>query len=347
MLANVWLSRRPFFGCALGFMALGWVPLAGAQATPALQVEQLAEGKDTRAWLTRIHDAPKQRSYTGTFVFSAGGTMSSARIAHYCEGGNQYERIDSLDGPPRQVFRHNDVVHTVWPQSKVVVVEQRDNRSVFPALLLNADEQIFASYEVRSKGSERVAGHDATVIHLKPRDAYRYGYRLWSDSASGLLLRADVLGDRNEVLESSAFSDVAIGVKAQPELVLGAMKRLDGYRVVKSQLNPTRLDEQGWVMRASVPGFREISCFKRPLDGVLAKESSQQPALQVVYSDGMTHVSLFVEPFDGSRHGRQTLAMSGATRTFSRRHADWWITAVGDVPLSTLRAFAEGLDRSR
>lgn len=347
MLALVRLSRRPVLGCTFGALALGWLPFASAQTSTAPGPDQVIEGKDTRAWLMRFHDAPKQRSYAGTFVFSSGGAMSSARVAHYCEGGNQYERIDSLDGPPRQVLRHNDVVHTVWPQSRVVVVEQRDSRSVFPALLLNADDQIFVNYEVRAKGTERVAGHDANVIHLKPRDGYRYGYRLWSDISSGLLLRADVLGERNEVLESSAFSDVAIGIKAQPELVLAAMKKLDGYRVIKSRMTPARLDEQGWVMRASVPGFRQLSCFKRPLDEVSAKAAEQQPALQVVYSDGLTHVSLFIEPFDGGRHGRPSLSVSGATRTFSRRHKDWWITAVGDVPLSTLRLFSEGLDRNK
>ena len=52
------------------------------------------------------------------------------------------------------------------------------------------------------------------MLLLKPRDAYRFGYRLWADQASGLLLRADVLGERGEVLETSAFSDVSIGVQA-------------------------------------------------------------------------------------------------------------------------------------
>ncbi len=338
-----WLPP-PVLVRTLGCMAAVVSTLVGAQ-TSALQMDQVLQAKEARAWLTRIHEAPKQRSFTGTFVFSAGGAMSSARIAHYCEGTNQYERIDALDGPERQVLRHNDVVHTVWPESRSVVVEQRDHRSAFPALLLSPDEQIFANYEVRSKGRERVAGHDANVIHLQPRDGFRYGYRLWSDSESGLLLRADVLDERNEVLESSAFSDVVIGVKARPDMVLDAIKKLDGYKVVKLQLNSTRLDAHGWVMRASVPGFKEISCFTRPLNLPAAKVDLAKPAVQVIYADGLTHVSLFIEPFEGNRHARQVPAVYGATRTFSRRNADWWVTAVGDVPVATLRAFVEGVDR--
>ena len=50
-----------------------------------------------RSWLIRIHEAASHQNFQGTFIVSASGAMSSARIAHYCEGANQFERIDSLD----------------------------------------------------------------------------------------------------------------------------------------------------------------------------------------------------------------------------------------------------------
>ena len=313
---------------------------------------------ETRAWLLRIQEATKKRSFIGTFVFSAGGAMSSARITHYGQGQNQFERVDSLDGPPRQLLRHNDIVHTVWLQSGVVVVEKRDSRFTFPALFLGADEQVFANYEVLGfQGADRIAGHDAKVLLFKPKDQHRYGYRLWFDKVSGLVLRADVVGERNEVLESSAFSEVTIGVKAQPGQVLSAIKKLKSHRSIKVEMTPTTLDAHGLEQRALVPGFKEIRCFERPWaasqeassNGLLpvAEEPSPTKALQVLYSDGLTHVSVFVEPFDAARHGRQVPTFLGATRTFSMRHADWWITAVGDVPLATLRSLALGLQRKK
>lgn len=333
----------------------------GLAQTPVFGPGIAMPDKDTRVWLLRIQEAAKKRNFSGTFVFSAGGAMSSARIAHYAtphaQGQQQFERVDSLDGPPRQLLRHNDTVHTVWPQSGLVVVETRDSGVTFPALLLGADEQVFSNYEVlTAKDSERIAGHEAMVLWLKPKDLHRYGYRLWSDKTTGLLLRADVLGERGEVLESSAFSEVTIGVKAQPEQVLAAIKKLASYRIVKTQMNPTTLEAQGWQSRVLVPGFKEIRCFQRPWGDspdapVYTKNATNNVAsaqtLQVIYSDGLTHVSLFVEPFDGARHSRQVPASIGATRTFSVRQADWWITAVGDVPLQTLRSLALGLQRQR
>ena len=73
---------------------------------------------EVRGWLMRIHEAASRRNFQGTFVVSGGGSVSSARIAHFCEGTNQFERIESLDGQARHVFRHNDVVHTLWPQPR-------------------------------------------------------------------------------------------------------------------------------------------------------------------------------------------------------------------------------------
>ena len=170
-----------------------------------------------RAWLLRIHDAASRRNFQGTFVVSGAGGVASARISHFCEGPNQYERIESLDGRQRKVFRHNDVVQTVWPASHVAMIEQRGMLSSFPALLQAGDDGIAEWYEVRAEGSERVAGHEANVLAIRARDGHRYGYRLWADRASGLLLRAEVVGERGDVLETSAFSDVVIGIRPQPE----------------------------------------------------------------------------------------------------------------------------------
>ena len=146
------------------------------------------------------------------------------------------------------------------------MIEQRGLLSSFPALLHAGDDGIADWYEVTRRGSERVAGHEAHVLAIRARDGLRYGYRLWADHASGLLLRAEVLGERGDVLETSAFSDVVIGIRPQPESVLSAMRKLEGYRVVRPVLTPTQLDAEGWTMRRLAPGFRPVSCVSRQIE---------------------------------------------------------------------------------
>ena len=339
---------RPFSALALAGAVCVTVPSAFAQAS-APAGDAPAQAREVRTWLMRIHEAASHRNFQGTFVVSGGGAVSSARIAHFCEGTSQFERSETLDGQARHVYRHNDVVTTVWPASKTALVEQRNLLAQFPALLQAGDDRIADFYEVRPQGAERVAGHEASVLIVKPRDAYRYGYRLWADQASGLLLRADVIGEHNEVLESSAFSDVAINVKSQPESVLQPMKKLDGYRVLRPVLTPTQLEAEGWALRQPAPGFRQVSCVKRPMDGPAsaAREAAPPQVLQAIYSDGLTYVSVFIEPFDPQRHLRPLLASVGPTQTLMQQQGDWWVTVLGDVPPATLRLFAKGLERSK
>lgn len=342
------LLRLPFF--ALACAVLAFAPLASrAQPNPQANGDPSVDARETKVWLSRIHEAANKRNFQGTVVVSAGGTVASSRIAHFCEGGDQYERIDSLEGQMRHVFRHNDVVHTVWPQSRVAMVEQREDVSSFPALLQRGAERVPEFYEVKPvAGLERVAGRDAQMLLLRPKDASRYGYRLWIDQASGLLLRTEVLNDRNEVLESSAFSDVNIGVKPQLDLVLQPLKKLDGYRVLRPALVPAKLEAEGWLLNTTVPGFRMVSCTKRPFDGPLSpQQGSAAQMLQTIYSDGVTYVSIFIEPFNPERHARPMSAAIGATQTLMRRQGDWWVTVMGDVPATTLRQFSQALERKK
>jgi sigma-E factor negative regulatory protein RseB len=318
--------------------------LAGSTEAPPSTV---AFGADARGWLQRIHNAASQRNYQGTLVVTANGSVSSSRMAHYCEGSQYFERIDMLDGQPQRVYRHNDQVLTLWPASKVARLEQRDAVAFFPAVLSGSEEQLFERYEMLEEGNDRVAGLDAAVFLLRPRDAYRYAQRLWAERGSGLLLRADVLAPEGRVLESAAFSDVTIGVKSQPETVLAPMKNLDGYRVVRSAPQRTALETEGWRLKSPVVGFKQISCVKRSLGyaGNGARSASAE-VLQAIFSDGLTHVSVFIEPFRPERH-RAGEADFGATHTLMQPLGVHWITVMGDVPMGTLKRFAAALERLR
>ena len=334
---------RPLAPLALAFVA--WVNATAAPA--AAPTRQPAPANEVRGWLLRIHDAASHRNFQGTFVVSGGGSVASARISHFYEGPNQYERIESLDGRQRKVFRVNAVVHTVWPASHVAMVEQRGLLNSFPALLQAGDDGLGQWYEVEPEGLDRVAGHEANVLAVRARDGYRYGYRLWADHDSGLLLRVDVIGEHGDVLETSAFSDVAIGVRPQPESIIQAMRRLDGYRIVTPVLTPTALGSEGWAMRRVVPGFKEVSCVSRQIDNPreVSADPAPPPVIQTIYSDGLTYVSVFIEPYRADRHGRPILASLGATQTLTQRQGDWWVTIVGDAPQATLKVFAGALER--
>lgn len=330
----------------LPLFALVAALLAGpaTAAAPAGPVDAKAPlpAAEARRWLARIHAAAYQRNYEGTLVFSADGELSSARVAHFGDGKSSYERVEVLDGRMQQIYRHNDRVHTIWPGSRVVVVEERDPRqsSLRQVIEPRAEEH----YELREQGIDHVAGREVQLLLLSPRDEYRFAQRLWIDRRTGLMLRADVLGPKQQVLESSAFSQIEIGVKAQPHSVLQPMKQVEGYRMVRPVHQGTQLEREGWTLTAPVPGFSLSSCSRRALDPT---DGSAQTTtvMQAVFSDGLTHVSMFVEPLDRERHRQPLLSQVGATHTLMQAHGDAWVTVMGDVPPATLKKFFKALER--
>jgi sigma-E factor negative regulatory protein RseB len=303
---------------------------------------------DARGWLARIRAAAIGRNYQGTMVFTTGSTVSSSRVAHFCVDDQIFERIEALDGQQRQVYRYNDLVHTVWPQAGLAVVERRQASSGLPSATQSIEPRALDQYQLQPEGRDRVAGRVAFVLLLRPRDELRFAQRVWADHETGLILRSDVVGHAQDVLESSAFSEVEIGVRAQPETVLQPIRQLERLRVLRPTQTATQLESQGWTLTQAVPGFELTSCIRRPVDLHAPQQQgagAKAEVTQAVYSDGLTHVSLFIEPLDPARHRREIQARFGATHSLAGRRGAYWVTAMGDVPPITLRRFFDALER--
>jgi sigma-E factor negative regulatory protein RseB len=325
---------------------LGW---ATAQTPPALAVQpQIASsvaGKQERSvseWLMRMHEASRLRNYACTFVvLSNTGSMSSARIWHACEGDLQVERVEALTGAPRSVFRRNQEVVTFLPESRVVRAEKRESLGLFPNLIKSSDSSIPEFYAARRLGADRVAGFEADVVQLAPKDSLRFGYRIWSEKKSGLVIKLQTLDGEGNVLEQAAFSELQLDAPVRADKLSQMMSATEGWRVERSDAVKTTAESEGWRLKSAIAGFKPVSCYKR------SAAASAEGSMQWVFSDGLAAVSLFVEAYDRQRHVREGLFASGATQTLTRRIDDWWLTAVGEVPQQTLKAFALSLERRR
>ncbi len=308
----------------------------------------VAEEASINAWLMRLHEASRHRTYTGTFVVSAAGKMASARIWHVCDGEQQVERVESLSGTPRATFRRNDEVVTFFPESKVAVAESRESLGLFPNLLKSNAAGIGDHYLMKPMGSERIAGLDAAVVQLLPKDTLRYGYRVWSEKRSGLVVQLQTLDVDGRVLEQSAFSELQLDAPVNKAKLVQMMDATDGYRLERRDLQKTTAKAQGWDMVKAVPGFKPMGCYTRPVALLAGASGRAEQTMQWMFSDGLATVSLFVEVFDARRHVREGVTeLGGATHTHTRRLDAWWITAVGEAPAPTLALFVQGLERKK
>lgn len=326
-----WIASGLLCSSLLPALAAGGAaPSSGAAATPTL---------DAAGWIARLNTAATERNYRGTMVYTAAGIVSSSRVAHACTGDQVYERLEALDGHEHRVYRHNDMVQTVWPHKQLVVVEQRSATPGLVSTKRRVEPRALDHYALEAGGSSIVAGRRARVLMLTPRDGLRFTQRLLADEATGLLLRADVLDAGGRMLESSAFSEVEIGVGGNPADVLEGMSP-PGYKVLASKREVVDWTAQGWRLRQDVPGFDLVGCLRRPAFG----RDGETSALQAMFSDGVSFVSLFIEPYSEQTHRRALAAQVGATHTVMQRIGAHWITAMGDVPRETLEQFVGALE---
>ncbi|MCX7256608.1 MAG: MucB/RseB C-terminal domain-containing protein [Polaromonas sp.] len=338
------------FACFFALRALAQPPVQAPLPAPAASTAAAtaAETQSLHDWLREMHAAAKNRSYAGTFVVSSGGAMSSAKIWHVCEGSQQIERIETLSGAPRSTFRHNDQLITFLPEHKVARSEQRQSPSLFLDGFDSADSRIADFYKFKRGGTERVAGVQADVSLLLPRDALRFGYRVWTERKNGLVVKLQTLDADGRVLVQAAFSELQLDAPIKMDKLLLMMNQREGYRLEKPVLLKTTADAQGWTLSVPVAGFKSVSCYKRPASAASAAGAASAAApgeapLQWIFSDGLASVSIFLDLLDPGSELQEASFSMGATQALTRQLDAYRITIIGEVPMATLQLFANGV----
>ncbi|TFV90313.1 transcriptional regulator [Oxalobacteraceae bacterium OM1] len=303
------------------------------------------ETRDAQAWLKKIQSAAQKLNYSGTFVYQQASQFRTSRITHVLDGRSEIEKLEILDGKPREYIRNNDEVICYVPEARTLLVEKRATQELFPALLGNVPADLADYYDVRKGEAARIAGQECQSLVLEPRDKLRYGYKLWADKATGLLLRAQTLNEQHEIVEQISFTQVSIGnierSRARPSYM-----NTQGWHVENAVLGQTNLS--GWSVKSLPPGFKKIREVKRLVSdapaaaGGHASVVAQREVSQIVYSDGLAAISVFVEP--GSQSRTEGSAQQGAMNIVGKRHGDFWLTIVGEVPAAAIRQVANSIE---
>ncbi len=298
---------------------------------------------DPILWLSKISTAAQRLNYTGTFIYQSGKNLETSRITHMVDAGGEHERLEVLDGSPREVIRSNSEVRCVLPDQKTIIIDRAGGQRAFPARLPTSYAGVSENYRVSMGEVSRVAGLDTQLIVLEPRDSLRYGHMLWADVVSGLLLKARTVDEDGEIIEQFAFSDVRIGGEIDPGALKPSYTEDGDWRVINAHGNEVGMSESGWVLAAPLPGYTLKSIVRRPLG------RDRGDILHLVFSDGLAAISVFIEPVepDRLRNGPGALA-SGAINIYRRIVADeHLLTALGEVPLLALQRLGDGIEPVR
>lgn len=292
------------------------------------------------ALLKKIANATRQFNYSGTFVYQHGGKSETSRIVHYVNNaGGEFEKLEALDGPPREVIRNNDQLTCYLPNLKTVIIEQRDTRQL-PVLVPERMSGIVENYTVKLAGNDRVAGYDCNVVMLEPKDNMRYGRSFCAETGSGLPLRTRTINEKRETIESFAFTQLTIGGNFNSDKVKSKYAAISkNWRVDRSALTVSEQKaDAGWVVGHQPAGFRKTTEINRSIAGRHGAVS------HIVLSDGITAVSVFIEAKPKDRVVAQALAHQGAVNIYTRPHAGHVVTVLGEAPAVTIMQIANSLE---
>jgi len=299
----------------------------------ALAAEQPAIAPaDGVALLNRIQQAAQRQNYVGTFVHQQGTQVQSSRVTHVVDRAGEHEKLELMDGQAREFIRNNDDVRCYMPDSKLILIEKRARYDTFPALLTSAPVDVDQYYRLSLEGVDRIAGRNAQLVVLEARDKQRYGYRLWFDKDSYLLLKAQTINEKGLPIEQVAFTNVTIGGTIDVSRVKPTATSTEGWRTETNRMVPVDLAQAGWSVTQPVPGFRKVMEVRRAFGG-------REDIGQMVYSDGLAAISIFIEP--ASPHDSdEGEASKGPINVVTERHGEFWLTVVGDAPAASVRDMA-------
>jgi sigma-E factor negative regulatory protein RseB len=298
-------------------------------------------GETPREWLERTGHAVEALNYSGTLVHLNGEDASVLRIVHRVDNGQVTEKITSQDAG-REIIRDDDAVTCIFPDQRVVLVEGRDGldpaQSPLQGRLPGAAGISDTFYHLAFAGTERIAGRDTRVIAIRPKDGYRYGYRVWVDRATAIPMKTQLLDDRGTVLEQVLFSEINLPKRIPPAAVRSSL-RIDSFAVRRAGGAPDGAAASGpaptWGATQLPSGFGLAVHRARPAP--LAGGGLSH----LVYSDGLATVSVFIEPAVAASEQAEGLSQIGAANAFTTVQLGHMVTAVGEVPARTVVLIAQ------
>lgn len=289
---------------------------------------------DARTWLERMNRALATRNYTGTFIHLRDGKVEILRIIHRVERGKASERLVAVDGS-REIVRNEAGLTCYLPDQRRVLVEPVPEGGALLGTLPAFDAALTENYRIEKLPPARLLGRATQVIAVNPRDAYRFGYRLWIDEGTALPLRTQVCDEQGKVVEQIQFALITLP-DSIPKSAVEPQVNLEGLQWVKQPPPKQGTPSLARLWRAInlPPGFRLTATNSQ------MREGSKAPVVHQVYSDGLASVSVFIETKAPEEDRLDGLARVGSAFAFSTTVRGHQVTAVGEVPAQTVELIA-------
>jgi sigma-E factor negative regulatory protein RseB len=306
-----------------------------------------AESHEARDWIMRMDRAVEFTNYEGRMVYMRRDHIGTFQIYHRVDGDNVEERLIRMDGEGAEIIRRENEVICIFPKQRSVVVETRTRKNLeknpLVASVPGYTSTMTEHYDLLMSGSERIAGRETVRIRIAPKDAYRYGYRLWLDKQTAMPLKAQLIDSIREVaLEELLFTNIVLGEDIASADLKSALET-DEFTWVRASdsriVGRAAPAEIRWRAEDLPPGFILTDAQLEYMS------SAASPRMHLVYSDSIASVSVFIDEGVAASEQVEGLAAMGAANAYSVMHNGWLVTAMGEVPPGTVQRIAVSVRR--
>jgi sigma-E factor negative regulatory protein RseB len=289
-------------------------------------------------WVQKMSMAMRDLSYRGDFVYLHENQLESMRISHYKDENGEKERLISLNGEAREVIRDNQNLTCIWPSSRKVVVDFSRKNTFSPIFIPEDIARLEKFYDMKLLGEDRIAGMSTVVVHIDPRDKYRYGMKFWINDQNGLMMKSSLINEEGEVVEEVMFTSLKL-FDGDEKLVIDTMPEIDeSFSLVRYHSGDSSKSfaaDNNWQLSGAPGGFWRESVLKRQIPG------TDNFVHQMVYTDGLASLSIFIEKQSSvTTSGESSM---GAVNAYIRILNNHSVTAIGEVPAITVRQLAESV----
>lgn len=263
------------------------------------------------------------------------GTIEPLRFSHAVSEKNELSHLIYLNGRPSEYLKRNNEISFFEAGADPYTLSGARMPGLWSAVLNMNLEQVLKSYDPVVTGRNRIAGLPVQVVRLAPKDPSKYGFVLWLEQTSGLLLRLDLIDEGGNLVEQ--FMGVDLRIMPEPSSWLLALDQVKLPSAVSTeQAYQAPQQELGWAPGWLPKGFRVMSTDRHPLAGI------GEMVDYMMVSDGLVDVSIYLSAPE-SEMGDQ-LVRQGATsllRLLNDHKVE--VTVVGEVPAQTAQRIAESL----
>ncbi len=296
---------------------------------------------DPMETLMKIKKAAENLSFSGSFVYSHDNKLEAMEVVRRIKNGMMNERLYALNGEPREIIRNGKELWCYIPDQKMGVHQTRQlSDGGFPAMLPADLHKLNKVYSFEEGGKMRIAGRMTREIKVKPRDGYRYGYSLWADDETGLLLSSDLFDENNHLIEQYMFIDIDINpdISDQQLKAISEKSKLTWYTETDERWSDDASATRNWSFDKLPAGYDVVRHIKR-IDTMKNRKVEH-----FVITDGMSSISVFIKKSadqSGAKHSpinNQMMGLSkmGAVHAYHKIRDEHHISVIGEVPAQTV-----------